>query len=660
MAENVYLNWLSGKALSPTTRIRWDQAQEAVAWLRKEQESAIQGAVSRLSLESIQEALDVFAKQRTLDHWLGFQARYSHSVNVREVQSWLLAQDVAIQTEWQKWFKAHQKRITTFLSADPKTRYWVGLMERHWDPQVLKAEVFVQQSTQDLEKARLDYFNPQTGPAVHVMGKVEGLHRDYLKEAKKHATERGVKGYVFPVGTDISHFLLSSGHHGKARAMAFDQAHYSPWSLEEWEVFRQGVHEKAEEAGHSNGVELSRLFGGISLSARQLRSILTGMDDVWSEMAARWFKVATLSVEKEAKESMRFPADLAFVENNVKTVQRGASSSVSDYFPWRDTAKKVFKEVLSMDGWVIEKCTSHGKDRWSLLRFELHHPVRQERALLWYAPYRVRDTDEDTSMALTTWIDEGWGAKDRRMKIITVDQNLGCGKGFEIEDLEYLCHELGHVLHFLRTQIKGPLSHLSCDFIELPSYAMEWYPSDPEVLMRWKTKRGPNKIKRRRFWERLIENRRDDLLSNVVHVKSLLFNARVYEEVNKPLLDVRQEVWGDLGEFVGMDEKVALSEMSTEAMSVAVDAAQVFSGPMVRALLGVGKKRSIKVEKVQELVFHLLDVIGKDKDSEKIAQAWRRWRGESYAVSLQKATLSYAQNVRLKFKQWAQCLEARG
>jgi len=157
----------------------------------------------------------------------------------------------------------------------------------------------------------------------------------------------------------------------------------------------------------------------------------------------------------------------------------------------------------------------------------------------------------------------------------------------------------------------------------------------------------------------LVEKRRDDLVAQVLDVKHYWFNVKMYQHPQTPIVDLRKEVFGDLTEYLGHDEKVLLSNVSADALSSMVDPFQVFSGPMVQSLLGVGKKRSVKAQKVQEVVLQLLNIMAKDKDSEKIAQAWRRWRGESYAVSLQKATLAHAQNIRLKLKQWAQFLEER-
>jgi len=216
------------------------------------------------------------------------------------------------------------------------------------------------------------------------------------------------------------------------------------------------------------------VYKNMKLSPKSLEAIIESNLSVLSPAMLEWHEKAKEWSEK--KESFVFagPQDWGFVEHCVRYFKsEGVSCEL--FFPWKATAKKVIAEILGIDGWHVAKQTLHGEGRSSLMRFDLVHEQRQENATLFYAPYRVNDSDDCHSVAKAHFIDEGWVASGKpRCKILAIDQNLSEQKGYELSDLENLCHELGHIMHFLRIKVVSPLSQGAEEMMELPGYTMEW------------------------------------------------------------------------------------------------------------------------------------------------------------------------------------------
>lgn len=77
----------------------------------------------------------------------------------------------------------------------------------------------------------------------------------------------------------------------------------------------------------------------------------------------------------------------------------------------------------------------------------------------------------------------------------------------DLEQLRYLSHEIGHVLHFLALPGEefDEYSLLAPSIGELPSVLLEHIIQDPNLLAKWSDPKGPSGAKKPQYWIRRLE-----------------------------------------------------------------------------------------------------------------------------------------------------------
>lgn len=321
-------------------------------------------------------------------------------------------------------------------------------------------------------------------------------------------------------------------------------------------------------------------------------------------------------------------------------------------FPWRSTTIKVMNELMALGGWTSvapPKATGRGTSR--LLRFFFCHESGR-RAQVLYGPFNPSPSPNNQVAAQACLVRTALAEETHVEQVCMIDHRLPAERPhFNLMDLQYLCHEIGHVLHFLALPGHTFLEcgQLTADFSEVPSILLESYYRQPETLIRWLGPQAPKSLRKRAYWTCRL---RRDPIHTRWYQRSMLrayLDLRLHRKDSGTLDEVVAEVqtlapcpWPD-------EQRDHLNYFDWSTLS-GMGISHLAGEAMAHRLLPIPTQGVLASEQVGAQFQRLLSVLTKGVSGPKLRRAWRQWAGESMTTSMDEGfrdlTRHYAALVR--------------
>lgn len=222
-------------------------------------------------------------------------------------------------------------------------------------------------------------------------------------------------------------------------------------------------------------------------------------------------------------------------------------------FPLKRVIQVIVPHIMQMGGWeTIGAPIRVGRGKQCLYQYRLHKEGKM--ATMYLAPNPGENVkDSDAYQAFACMLRERWtGNQKGTSPIVFVGQNFDLSQGCltSLSQLGYLCHELGHVLHFL--SLKGETfdeyTRMSPNLTELPSLMFERLILDPALLQKWcnpKFKAG----RKQAHWKKMVKSPRN-ITTHLQNLERTCFDSMVHRTHDANLVQLHQK----MRKQVGMDE----------------------------------------------------------------------------------------------------------
>lgn len=473
-------------------------------------------------------------------------------------------------------------------------------------------------------------------------GPVNGLHRDYLRAAKAEASRRGQKGYLFPLGSEQADCGMTEADHPELRRLLWWESTYAPVPSAAVERMRQLRHQQAVAEGFENYAK-HQLHGAVFAEPQRIqRALLQGQKALAKEEQAFRFETLRYLNSKGTHEPVRdVPWDWAFA---LSQTTRSPYRDLSQVFPWRETALKVFTELFQKTGWnPVRSPRVSGQGIWSTIDFHVEREDGRQAHVI-YAPFRPNENEHSYSAGQACAVLNSWDGQDTSStpQVVWIDQSLDKKSlSFSQEDLRVLCHEIGHALHYMSLPGHSPeeTSFLPADIFEIPSHLFELYVRDPAVLARWASKKGPAACRRTRHWSQSLKWECDIAVEHSDELRTAMVDLQFHCQMDRSFLDIAKAAWGQLYEEDGSWRRSFIWETYLACM----DYTQTVPKSLVRRLVTVPDHGRVNSQVVLDTFVSLLDnVLAEGTTAESVRQSWRRWTGESFSTSFKTAVIAHA------------------
>lgn len=473
-------------------------------------------------------------------------------------------------------------------------------------------------------------------------GEVNGLHRDYLRAAKKEAQSRGKTGYLFPMGSEQANCGITEADHPELRRLLWWESAYAPVPSAAVERMRHLRHLQAVNEGFENYAK-RQLHGAVFNEPKRIeRALRQGQEALAKEAQA--FRTETLRHlnSKGIYEPIQdVPWDWSFALSQSSTTPY---KDLSKVFPWRETALKVFTELFHKTGWsAVRPARVSGHGIWSTIDFHVEREDGRQAHVV-YAPFRPNENEHSYSAGQACAVLNSWDGQDTSStaQVIWIDQSLDkTSQAFTQEDLRVLCHEIGHALHFMALPGNSPeeTTFLPVDIFEIPSHLFELYARDPAALARWASKKGPAACRRARHWTHALKW---DGVTAVDHYGELRYaqvDLQLHCQMERSFRDIAKAAWGQLHEEDGSWRRSFLWDTHLACL----DYTQTVPKSLVRRLVTVPDHGRVNSQVILDTFVSLIDnVLANGTTADGVRQAWRRWTGESFSTSFKTAVIAHA------------------
>lgn len=352
--------------------------------------------------------------------------------------------------------------------------YWTGLSPKR--AECVKMEHALQRDARPLHLARL------TG-----LDDMPAMKRKLRQKAKK----LGLTGYaVDPTDTDIG-VVWRSQHDEHMRQSIWEATQKGPIAPHEVEALLQARLEWAQDAGARHFVDLlDKQNPGLSFYsvektlAQSLKRCAQQEKALRDARSQKGLKLSQWAPEHE--EDIFLPWNEGFLHWHGYEQYLGLSGKE---FPLSRVLNTIIPDILSFGGWsTIGAPQRIGRGKRCLYLYRLHKDGKM--AMMYFAPYAGQDVkDSDSCQAYACMLRERWTNGTATTPIVLVAQNFDLQNGYltGLDQLTFLCHELGHALHFfgLKGETFDEYSRMPNNLAELPSSLFEYLTHDPELLQKW-------------------------------------------------------------------------------------------------------------------------------------------------------------------------------
>lgn len=638
--DNACLAWLL-EGRDPPYPIRVSELETAVTWLEAHRQRKARAFVTQTpQLDLFLDVMNVDRHLFTLKTWTEMNEAF-HSATARRAFS---AVFVRMDERTDRFWKAKRVKTTAFHQQTRKLRTKVKRTgETRWD--AFFDHVFQESDSPELQTlyrdiaklaAKVARQETRHGRKVEMEGGTLFRHWPAKSEpaleeeaflAARRQEQRGF--LVYPM-EDPGFHLLRRSTDATVRQHIWEerqsQVCVRPADIEKMRGLRQRLAEVGEAADHAT----HQLRDTTLLTAARAERL---MHRSLAHLLTPSFKAVQRG---EAKHRLmgNQPADIIFA-----MMEGSPCSHIPEVspqaFPWRSTATKILIELMRLGGWRCQAAPkSIGRGLTRMLRFSFQREDGQ-RAQVWYRPFNPLPSPNSQVAAQACSVRETLHDETAE-RICTIDQRLPEDRPyFTLMDVQYLCHEIGHVLHFLSLPGNEPyeISRLTDDFVELPSILLESYYRQPETLMRWMSAQAPKSLRKRSYWTYRLQRYAKHTLQYQrsmfrayldfrLHRKDSLplqeEIARSYELLPVPLTEAQRDHLNYF-EFDGCSA-MGISHLSGEAMA--------------HRLMPIPAHGEISSEAVGQCFQELLDVMSRGISGPKLKRLWRQWRQETMITSM--------------------------
>lgn len=638
--SNRYLHWLE-RGGAPPVRGSLPKAEEAarciVARLRRarrqlEAPASPAGAVNAL-LEARQHLVGLLAL-------VDSQASVSRRMKPVDAAQW--------RHRWYVWYdrfcldllhRPAGQKLKAIEASTPcaRERYQLKVLLKLLDVNPVAEARLQRHATQQKRRDRAYVLDRERHGGVHMLEPADGLHRDYLRQAKRAAEKRGMKGYLYVYGTEEADMALREAHCPEFRRLVGWESNYIPSPTAAIEAMRALRHSIALEDNQPNYAtyalghfSIFPKFERIAKRLNKARSALRKPVQDLENAALAYLNATDHDLEPT-------PGNRSFaVAQSCGAVYPG-----DNLFPWRETALKVFSELLSATGWAAYKpARVSGEGQWSTISFHVARHDGQQAHVI-YAPFRPHLGEDTYSDGVANAVLGSWSAdgSSSTAPVVWIDQGLNPAvAGYDLDDLRVLCHEIGHAIHFISMPGDTPdeCATVPVDLAEVPSYLMELYMRDPTVLSRWVSRKSPAAAKRSRYWRRSLMWMEDMAVDHQLVLRSAYVDLQAHLSPQTGFIELNRQALADDGLGMHDEDGSWRRNFVWDDNYACQDYTQTVSRSIVWRLVTVPEHGRTNASLVAQTFCGLLDnVLVKSPTPQAAARRWAQWANEPFSRTLE-------------------------
>jgi Zn-dependent oligopeptidase len=456
-------------------------------------------------------------------------------------------------------------------------------------------------------------------------------HAAFEEESRKLAAKRGLRGHVILPGSDPDTYLLCHSPEESVRQQLWAHRQTVGVRASEIEQMRELRQPYAEAFGQNDFAAFTASGALISTPTRSERWLGGSLDRLRKPMARALEEGGRRTgLNDAAREPWNFRYALCM------GLQFRELAVPETVFPWRATALKIFPELLALGGWrCLGAPMSTGRGTARMLRFRIRH-TDGRRAQVWYAPFNPSKAAGSQVGAMA------WGVRETLKEDTHIEQVVAIQhflqedtEGFSLKEVEYLCHELGHVLHYLALPglVPNEVSQLTMDYDELPSTLLEIYGRQPETLIRWAGPQAPAAARKPAYWARRLTLTPKQTIDMHRRLYRPYVDLRLNRRHTGPLSKVLEEADARGGFVRHGRQKEELNYFDWSELA-ASGVSHLTGEALAQRLLPLQEHGQVRSADIAARFQELLDrVLSEGTSGRRLQWAWRQFMGEGIADS---------------------------
>lgn len=494
--------------------------------------------------------------------------------------------------------------------------------------------------------------------------RVDNLHRDYVRQARQAAREREPQAcepkLLFAFQREESEAAAGNADHPELRQMLWEEGEHAPVSMKAVQQMLQTRHERAQAFDQATYADF---LLGDRMAVAQPKAVLRILEKSRSALrqtAQRYLQVAQDLAKAEGFDASGHPHAPWHQSFYINNANHSSGFETRKIFPWRETAPKVFQDLLHACGWhLAQPMRASGEGIWTVLEFHVCNEQGQQAHLL-YSPFRPKQTTHSYSLGAADCLLSAWHPAGPRTPAIWINQALNTQEqAFSVDDLRVLCHEIGHALHFASLPGRGPdeVENTPEDLMEVPSYLLERYHADPSVLARWASRKGPAAAQRRRFWVRKLRPDDDMAVSLLNELRDAAIDLDAHGANGLPGFEsVARLHYAKDGMTIFPGDNTWRRHFIWETGYACMDYTHILSQGLVRRIATVPDNGCVQGDAIVAAYRSLMErVLVRVQTPRQAGRLWADWAGESLLTSMTQGALAQAtQAKRISRKRIAQ------
>lgn len=327
-------------------------------------------------------------------------------------------------------------------------------------------------------------------------------------------------------------------------------------------------------------------------------------------------------------------------------------------FPLKRVLNFIVPDLLAVGGWEMldEKPQRIGRKKNVLYLYRLQKGEQQ--ALLYFAPHPYESySDSENFQAYAAIIRERCvGDEHARSPICLVAQNLDLSNGavVDIQQLVYLAHEIGHVLHDFVYDNRAfeTFSRIPHAVAELPSVFFEAMATCPTVLQHWTDPKAPASNKRLEYWERRVRPGKSSLLDFSSELEMGWIDIESHSGPARNLRNIRERLRDDVGLApLRRDDREVYTHFDFTENAGATYSYMV-GRALRRKILGAKPSET----KIRTEMRYLLDSVLEHTADLRIAQKWKKAYNSTMASMMEDGLQQLAKDHLLRAKTLSRAL----
>lgn len=353
--------------------------------------------------------------------------------------------------------------------------------------------------------------------------------------------------------------------------------------------------------------------------------------------------------EKFTKLNVKEPWNIDYTLNKINSKSKYMKIPDS-VFPWEKTSIMIITELAKITGWHLTKIPQkHKKNNKTDMIFFCFKNDEEKTFNLLYVPFPPTNELGSDSIGALSGISRNALDSENHAKILSIEHMLAEeSEGLSLNGIEYLCHEMGHVLHFASlpgTENSSDHDSILFDYDEVPSILLEKYYRDPETLIRWSDIHAPQITKTAQYWKRRLKFTAMDALA----VQSRTFFPFLENSIFSNPETNPETVIENCFKSVNLPYK-KLSKTDFRCLSwndlSCKDISHISGAALASKLAPISKNGLVRSDDVAQTFKGLiLQVLCETVEKTKIKKLWLEYVGEPIEVSVEKGMKAYIKNI---------------